>query len=153
MTSLFKKMNFKNHAHILLLNSPPEFEAELVAMQEFITVFQSHKDLESLEFVIAFVTQQVEIDAFMAQITPKLGSDAVLWFCYPKGSSKKYRCDFNRDTGWAIMGNYGLEPVRQVAVDADWSALRFRKVEHIKSFTRSESFALSQEGKNRATKK
>jgi hypothetical protein len=51
------------------------------------------------------------------------------------------------------MGRYSLEPVRQVAIDEDWSALRFRKVGYIKNITRRESFALSEEAKRRTDKK
>jgi len=29
-------------------------------------------------------------------------ADAIVWFTYPKGTSKKYKCDFNRDTGWTL---------------------------------------------------
>ena len=38
----------------------------------------------------------------------------------------------NCDSGWPVLGAAGFEPVRMVAIDADWSALRFRRVEHIK---------------------
>ncbi len=69
--------------------------------------------------------------------------------CYPKGSSKKYSCDFNRDTGWDIMGQYDLESVRAVAIDEDWSALRFRKVDFIKTMKRKFE-ALSEKGKEKA---
>jgi hypothetical protein len=31
------------------------------------------------------------------------------------------------------LGEYNLEPVRQVAIDKDWSALRFRRVDKIKT--------------------
>ncbi len=48
------------------------------------------------------------------------------------------------------LGNAGFEPVRQVAIDDDWSALRFRRTEYIKSFTRSNTMALSPEGKRRS---
>jgi hypothetical protein len=37
--------------------------------------------------------------------------------------------------------------VRQVAIDEDWSALRFRRVAHIKKMTRS--FAMTSEGKQK----
>jgi hypothetical protein len=57
----------------------------------------------------------------------------VLWFAYPKGSSKKYTCEFNRDSGWKVIRSLGFDSVRQVAIDEDWSALRFRRVEYIKS--------------------
>ncbi|WP_219514610.1 hypothetical protein [Nonomuraea ceibae] len=47
---------------------------------------------------------------------------AVLWVAYPKGN----KADVNRDTLWPIVGEYGLRPNGQVAVDEVWSALRFR---------------------------
>jgi hypothetical protein len=62
----------------------------------------------------------------------KAEGDALLWFAYPKGTSKNYQCDFNRDTGWSVIRDAGFDTVRQVAIDDDWSALRFRRVEYIK---------------------
>jgi hypothetical protein len=40
-----------------------------------------------------------------------------------------------------------------VAIDEDWSALRFRDVAFVKKITRRESFALTEEAKNRTTQK
>ena len=57
----------------------------------------------------------------------------MVWFAYPKGTSKRYTCDFNRDTGWQVIRDAGFDSVRQVAIDEDWSAMRFRRVEYIKS--------------------
>ena len=48
-----------------------------------------------------------------------------------------------------MLGGAGFEPVRQVAIDEDWSALRFRRVAHVKSLTRSKAMALTDEGKQR----
>jgi hypothetical protein len=39
---------------------------------------------------------------------------------------KANRADLNRDTLWPVLGEYGMRPVSQVAVDEVWSALRFR---------------------------
>lgn len=36
-----------------------------------------------------------------------------------------------RDNGWEVVFAAGYDPVMQIAVDADWSALRFRKSEAI----------------------
>ena len=101
-------------------------------------------------FVLVFVTKQAEIERFALTLSNALVHDAVMYFCYPKGTSKKHTCDFNRDTGWQVLGDLGFEPVRIVAVDENWSALRFRKVEHIKKMTRS--FAITAEGKKKAGK-
>jgi hypothetical protein len=38
----------------------------------------------------------------------KAKSDAVVWFAYPKRSSKKYKSGINRDNGWQILGGCDL---------------------------------------------
>jgi len=85
----------------------------------------------------------------MKLLSSKLSSDAIVWFSYPKGTSKKYTFDFNRDRGWECMGKYNFEPVRQIAIDEDWSSLRFRNVKHIKKLTRSLQSTLTEEAKKR----
>lgn len=153
MTPLFKKLNFKDQKSIIALNYPPTFESELAGMKDFAVITKDLQAAKEIEFVIVFVTMQSEVDNFVKEINAKLKGDAVIWFCYPKGTSKNYKCDFNRDTGWTSFGELGLEPVRMVAIDDDWSALRFRKVEFIKKITRRESFALTAEAKKRTTQK
>jgi hypothetical protein len=36
------------------------------------------------------------------------------------------KSDINRDSIWPIAAQHGLRPVRQIAIDDDWSALRFQ---------------------------
>ena len=76
---------------------------------------------------MAFVKTRQEVETATESLVQAAEGDAQLWMVYPKSSSKKYRCEFNRDTGWQALGEAGYEPVRQVAIDEDWSALRFRK--------------------------
>ena len=66
---------------------------------------------------------------------------------YPKGSSKKYQSQINRDHGWDALGHAGFEPVRLVAIDEDWSALRFRRLEFIKNMARAEEHRLTSRAK------
>lgn len=153
MTPLFKKLNFKNQPEILVLNAPASFETELTSILDFTNIKKVITKTKTIDFAIIFVLTKEQIDNSIKLIFPKLNGDAVLWFCYPKGTSKKYKCEFNRDTGWESLGQYNLEGVRQVAIDEDWSALRFRKTEFIKSLTRRESFAISKDGKERVRKK
>ncbi len=150
MNPLIKKKKIKKQAGILVVNPPESFESELAAMAEFATVYKDESDVSAIDFVIVFVTRQNEIDESIRKIYPKLKGDAILWYCYPKGSSKKYKCDFNRDKGWDELGKFNLEGVRQVAIDEDWSALRFRKTMYIRNLTRN--FAISEDGKKRTGK-
>ena len=95
-----------------------------------------HHHLESVaeaDFWLAFVTRKSDVDKLAPQIARRAKGDAIVWFAYPKGTSKKYTCDFNRDTGWDVLKGAGFDTVRAVAIDADWTALRFRRVEFIKA--------------------
>ena len=131
-----------------LRHPPASFEAELRGVE----VLRRIEASVPLEFALIFVTQRAEIDRYAKALAEKLVGDVVLWFAYPKGSSKRYQCEFNRDTGWAAIGVAGFESVRQVAIDEDWSALRFRRTEYVKKLTRDASRMSSAAGKSRARK-
>lgn len=151
MAPIFQKLNLKEQRTIVVLNAPESFAPELSAL-DGVTVIRDLEQVEALSFLLAFVTKQNEVDTIARAVAAKAVGDAVIWFAYPKGSSKRYTCEFNRDTGWALLGELGFEPVRQVAIDEDWSALRFRRVEYIKSLTRDPARASSAEGKRRTTR-
>lgn len=147
MDAVFKKLNFKLQKSILVINAPESFSKNLDSVRDETQIFTELNKPAEIEFCLVFVTKQFEVDNLIPKIAPLLIQNGILWMCYPKGTSKKYRCDFNRDTGWQIMGSYDLEPVRMVAIDEDWSALRFKHVDQIKTMTRSSLGALSEKGK------
>ena|SRR5947209_2982807 len=130
MSPLFRKRNLGSHAAIQVLNAPASFEPELASLQN-VAVKRSASD--KCSFTIAFVVTQAELDVASKALAASSDGDGVLWIAYPKGSSKRYKCGFNRDSGWPVLAAAGFEPVRIVAIDEDWSALRFRRVEHIKT--------------------
>lgn len=147
MNPIFQKLNFKGQPAVHVLQAPESFRGALDEMREVVEVRSTLAKAKDVAFALAFVTRQAEVDRFADQIAKASLSDAVIWVAYPKGTSKRYTCDFNRDTGWSRMGEHGFEPVRQVAIDEDWSALRFRRVEHIRKMTRS--FAMTAAGQER----
>lgn len=151
MSDIFSKLNLKSQAEILVLNAPQSFESEIVALSG-VTVIQDTDATEEVTFSLAFVTKQDEVNEIGSIVARKSQGDVVVWFAYPKGSSKKYKCEFNRDDGWEVLGKLGFEAVRQVAIDEDWSALRFRRVEFIKTMSRDKKRAISELGKNKVTK-
>ena len=135
MATLFDKLQLKDHNEILVLQAPESFEQELSRLP----ILHIHRLIESLpeiRFSLAFVTKQDEVDALAPEIAARAKGDAAVWFAYPKGTSKKYKCDFNRDTGWAALNAAGFDTVRSIAIDEDWTGLRFRRTEFIKSSKR-----------------
>lgn len=98
-----------------------------------VTVIRDPHQVEAVRFALVFAAKQAEVDGWSTLLSTKAQGDALLWFAYPKGTSKEYKCEFNRDNGWSILRSKGFDTVRQVAIDKDWSALRFRRVQYIKS--------------------
>lgn len=129
-TALFRKLNLKDQAEIFVLNAPQSFEAELDRL-EGVAVKRKLAGASRVAFVLAFVTRKPEIDSLAKTIGKLAKGDPIVWFAYPKGTSKRYRCDINRDTGWGALGSAGFEGCRMVAIDEDWSGLRFRRAEFI----------------------
>jgi hypothetical protein len=152
METLLKKLNYKNHSKVVLVSLPANLGTLAEAFAQSSEVYDSLNPIEEADFVLVFATQQAEIDSIAPVIAEKIKGDNAVWFAYPKGTSKKYKCNFNRDTGWDALGKLGFEGVRMVAIDEDWSALRFRRVEFIKTLQRNEKMALSEEGKKRTKK-
>jgi hypothetical protein len=132
MATIFDKLQFKGQQDILVLNAPQSFEPELARLPA-ITIHRHIESVPQIRYALAFVTKQSEVDALVPHIAARAKGDAIVWFAYPKGSSKKLKCDFNRDTGWDVLKAAGFDTVRAVAIDEDWTGLRFRRVEFIKS--------------------
>lgn len=130
MTGVFGKLNLRDQREILVVAAPESFEGELAALEK-VRVVRKPSAIKHLSFALIFVTRQAQLDAFAKLIAAQAEGDPVIWFAYPKGTSRSLVCDFNRDTGWEAIRAAGFDSVRQVAIDADWSALRFRRLEFI----------------------
>ena len=130
MSKLFNKLNLKDQKEILVLNHPGFFDAELDKLPN-IRILRDLKEVDSIDFALAFVQSIEEIERMTEYISGKVLGDPVIWFAYPKKTSKKYAVDINRDQGWNALKKAGFKPVRQVAIDEDWSAIRFRRIERI----------------------
>jgi hypothetical protein len=150
-SSLFTKLNLKDQAQVIVLNAPQSFESELDRLKG-IDVRRELSDASPVSFVLAFVTQKSEIDSLSRKSAKLAQGDAVVWLAYPKGTSKRYKSEISRDTGWSGFGAVGFESVRMVAIDEDWSAKRLRRVEFIKTLKRDSARAMSRGGKVKTMK-
>jgi hypothetical protein len=130
MPGLWEKLNLGERREILVINAPRSFASELKALHR-VRIERRITTIKEVTFALVFVVKQTELDQLSAAIPAKVAGDAVVWFAYPKGTSKRYQCEFNRDTGWDVLRSSGFDTVRQVAIDEDWSALRFRRTEYI----------------------
>ena len=74
--------------------------------------------------VVAFARNTAELDTVAAPAVEAARHDKLAWIAYPKAG--KLGTDLNRDVLAALLTARGIQPVRQIAIDEEWSALRFR---------------------------
>ena len=149
MSTVFQKLDLEDHEEIVVVGAPVSFEPELEGLAG-VTVVRDPREVRVITFALAFVTRCDQVGRLTAETATRARADAIVWFAYPKKTSKKYTRDLSRDRGWEPLGAAGYEGVRQVAIDEDWTALRFRRVELIRSLRQAPSRALTGRGKGRA---
>ncbi|WP_336514793.1 hypothetical protein [Pollutibacter soli] len=153
MLDTIKKLRFTGHNKVLLISVPKECEALVIEMKKQAKVDTTIDKKSSYSAAMLFVQSKADLKKQGPLITKQLGEDAVFWVAYPKKTSKKYSSDVNRDIKWSEEGVGEYETVSAIAIDDDWSALRFRKPEKIKSMIRRQSMAMTDEGKKKTVNK
>ncbi len=87
------------------------------------------------DVILVFVPVAATLAARADDVIARYERGRRLWFAYPKKSGR-LKSDIDRDRGWEPLAAHDLLPVTQVALDADWSALRFRYRDEIAKLTR-----------------
>jgi len=131
--NLLEKLNYKGQERIAVINAEESFNILLSAELKDAKIDKEIDPRYPYDFIIIFVKSVSEVNFFTPMILHNLMADGVLWFCYPKKTSKKYSSDIDRDHGWKTLTDSGLHGIRLVGIDADWSAMRFRNAKFIKS--------------------
>jgi len=121
MQDIIKKLKFKNKA--VILNAPADIEKEFVELG-FTTFFD--KKVKSTDTLV-FINNNTEYLDFLNKQLKNVEPDSILWFAYPKGTSK-IKTDINRDTIRETGEEFNITTVTAISIDDTWSALRFRPI-------------------------
>jgi hypothetical protein len=125
---LWKKLNYKSQDPVLVVNAPGSFRPELAELAGLgAAVHPSPGAGIRYGFILAFARDAAELQTVADICLPCMADGAVLWFAFPKQSSRTIKSDINRDKLAALLALRHLQPNRNVAIDDDWSALRFRR--------------------------
>jgi hypothetical protein len=101
-------------APVCVLNAPKGFRLD----------GPTAKDPRTAKAVLVFVKNSDELRAQVAPAVAAARRDAITYIAYPKAG--QLGTDLNRDNLWTMLQGQGIKPVRQIAIDDTWSALRFR---------------------------
>jgi 1-acyl-sn-glycerol-3-phosphate acyltransferase len=122
-SSLSRKLMIEPGYRVLVLNPPAGYIESLSPLPDKAKVAQQGDGQHDLVQLFAQDRAQLEQDAARAMSALRPGG--LLWVAYPKPVSGP-GSDLSRDHGWGVLHGAGLVAVKQVDVDPQWNALRFR---------------------------
>ena len=120
--SLAQKLQIKS-GKLIVMNAPQGYAGQLAQELKDLTV--SPRAAGQAEAVLLFVNSLAEVDKLTLKASQLVKPEGMLWIAYPKGTSK-VKTNVNRDKLWAAVQPIGWQPVRQIALDEVWSAMRFK---------------------------
>ena len=123
MLHIIKKFKFRDTATII--NAPADLAAAFQKLG-YPTKFDDNKSKNTL----VFINTHSEYLDFLNNKLDKIEFDSVLWFAYPKGTSK-IKTDINRDTIRVTGEQFNITTVTAVSINDTWSALRFRPINSV----------------------
>jgi hypothetical protein len=144
VSGLAKKFQLKSEYSVLMLNSNPDVHPLFDGIR-----LQYHAtENKGFDSVIMFARDEEEIGQFLPKADLNLKPKGLLWLTYPKKSGR-IPTPLNRDITWNIVKGYGLEPVRLISLNDDWSSMRLVKQEERK---KPSTFGQDPPGVDRTTK-
>ncbi len=114
--SVASKLQLKPTHTVAVLHRPADVDLQLHG--------PSDTPAAEADAVIVFVRDHAALDTGAEAAVQAARRDALAWIAYPKAG--KLGTDLNRDSLAAAVTGQGVRPVRQIAIDETWSALRFR---------------------------
>ncbi len=110
--TLASKLNLKDGMTLRVLDRPEDVDLDDVVVEG------------GGDGVLLFARTLADVDAKAAAVVEAAKADHLAWIAYPKAGL--LGTDLNRDKLARHLKPRGIAPVRMVAVDDVWSAMRFR---------------------------
>jgi hypothetical protein len=133
MKSILEKLNYKGQTRIAVLNAEKNFSVDSLKEGKGIQIDSEIDQRFPYDFMIIFVKLVKEVEKFAPIAIHNLAADGIMWFCYPKKTSRRFKSEIDRDHGWDELNDSDFYGIRLVSIDDDWSAMRFRNRKFIRS--------------------
>lgn len=112
------KLQLKPGQSVAIVNPPEEARLDLGGDHAV------GDDPDQADAIIVFSVNRAELERLADRYVASARRDALTWVAYPKAG--QLGTDLNRDVLAELVKAHGVQPVRQVALDDVWSALRIR---------------------------
>lgn len=121
--TLEDKLGIKENFSILLYNQPGHYFSLFTNFPKDVEILD-HFESETADFVHLFCHSYKELLEIANNYKIALKKNGLFWVSWPKGSSK-IKTELNRDLIREYLIKIGLVDVKVVAIDQDWSGLKF----------------------------
>jgi hypothetical protein len=98
-----------------------------VVVNDKIGAKKQRSDIAEADVILLFAADRGHLDSTLPNTLEKAPKDAIIWIAYPKLTSK-LAGDLSRNLIHALAAESGLDTVSQIAIDADWSAMRVKRM-------------------------
>lgn len=123
MNALAKKLMMKPGSRWLIYNAPVGYVELLQPLPDGLTISDAvNGDFNGVQL---FVKNSAELVEELKVVSTAFKGDIIFWVIYPKKSSG-IPTDLEMMSSWDELAKYDLNGVAAAAVDATWTALRFR---------------------------
>lgn len=124
----FRKLKFNPDEKGLVLNVPEEIQEEII--EEGLKFDFNCDNDKKYSFILSFFHSSLDVEQYGVSALNHITEGGMLWLAYPKKSSKLF-VDLTRDSGWRLILEAGWVGVAMVAIDDDWSAMRYIRTEDV----------------------
>ena len=107
MKELLSKLNYKGQLRIAVINAEDSFYKKVARELKGVITDDDIDQRCPYDFMILFVKSVDEVNILAPVALHNLTADGILWFCYPKKTSKKYKSKLERDRVWKPLNDAG----------------------------------------------
>lgn len=117
--TLAQKLQIKADRSAIVLGAPKEFVLDLPAGAT------KAKGVGTADVVLFFANSRAHLERELPKLRPQLKPTTIVWLAWRKGNAK-VSADLNRDSLAKLADEHGLTPNANIAISAEWSALRLK---------------------------
>lgn len=109
------KLQLKPQQTLAIIDSPRKLE-----------ITAPRADIKTADALMVFIPHKAALQKYVHLLQQYTNQNKLTWIAYPKGG--QLATDIHRDSIREFAKNNNLDPVRQIAIDGTWSALRFKSL-------------------------
>lgn len=121
------KFNHKPGLSSTLIGTPEELVYLKNIFADSTDLSTSYEGQEDIPFIMFFPRTKAEVAKYTEIVEKHTKGDPIVWMAFPRKDS-----ELSASAGWDAITSKGFVNMRQVSIDKNWAAIRFRREENMR---------------------